>query len=493
MQELPVSHLCLISYNCVVQLKERRHIEIDASRISRLIPSAMLVITPSITIAGFIFLFYILWVRQFRYHRARKHAQLLAESQALDTQEMPLPIAQEIYDSLMHAEFPFWFWKGIELALFRTYAIPTISSLLAKTSRLVSPEVLPRRYVETEVLFLEFALRKWGTVPWLQATARTRAIHAGYRKSGAVREEDMLFTLAALATQPVTLVEKLEWRRLNEAELCAVGTLYRAMADAFDIDYSVYLAPYVDKKPSTGLLGLDFYYALHDWQMAYEARVMRYTPQNRVLCDAAIGLLLWGVPGASVRQFVTTALTTVMDDPLREAMGFPPTPVWVAKMTTSLLDARRWFLRYLCPPRPDALKIQRWKDLDPSSIGCAFAPAKATTSKDSDPGSGLDSNLQGERPKNSRGGIYKTPTTRMVSYVAAPYFVKPTIWNRWFSLGTWWWWAVGRPIPGAEEIHEPDGYSIPALGPPLGRTTAAQKREEEAVLAVGLSKGWQHL
>lgn len=476
-----------------MSFQERRYVEIDPSRVARLIPSGMPVITPSITIAGFIFLFYLLWVRQFRYHRARKHARLLVESQALDTQEMPLPVAQDIYDSLMHAEFPFWFWKGIELALFRTYAIPTISSLLAKTSRLVAPEALPRRYVETEVLFLEFALRRWGTVPWLQATARTRAIHAGYRKSGAVREEDMLFTLAALATQPVTLVEQLEWRRLNEAELCAIGTLYRAMADAFDIDYSTYLAPYVDKKPSTGLLGLDFYYALHDWQKAYEARAMVYTPQNRVLCDAAVGLLLWGVPGASVRQFVTTALTTIMDDSLREAMGFPRTPVWIAKITTSLLEARRWLLRYMCPPRPDAFKIQRWKDLDPSSVGCAFAPAKTASSKAGSPLSSPGSTDQGGQPNNSRDRLKQAPPTRMVSYVAAPYFVKPTMWNRWLSPGTWWWWAMGRPTPGAEQIHEPDGYSITALGPSLGRTTAAQKREEEAVLAVGLSKGWQYL
>jgi hypothetical protein len=296
----------------------------------------------------------------------------------------------------------------------------------------------------------------------------------------------MLFTLAALATQPVTLVEQLEWRRLNEAELCAIGTLYRAMADAFDIDYSAYLAPYVDKKPSTGLLGLDFYYALHSWQMAYEARAMTYTPQNRVLCDAAVGLLLWGVPGASLRKFVTTALTTIMDDSLREAMGFPPTPVWIAKMTTSLLGARRWLLRYLCPPRPDALKIQRWKDLDPSSIRCAFAPAKTGSSKTVEALSKLGSNCQEDQ-------LEQTPSTRMVSYVAAPYFVKPTIWNRWLSPGTWWWWAMGRPTPGAKKIHEPEGYSIPALGPPLGRTTAAQKREEDAVLAIGLSKGWQYL
>ncbi|KAH8690686.1 hypothetical protein BGW36DRAFT_350167 [Talaromyces proteolyticus] len=396
------------------------------------------------------FIAYLILIRHCRYSRSARHVRLFSESQVLDRQEMPLPVAQKIYDSLMHAEFPFWFWKGIELALFRTYGIPTISSQLAKTSRLVAPDALPRRYVETEVLFLEFALRQWGTVPWLQAMARTRAIHAAYRKSGSVKEEDMLYTLASLATQPVLLVEKLEWRSLNEVELTAVGTLYRAIGDALSIDYTLHLQPFI-KKEGTGQNGLDFYSALRDWQVSYETREMVYTPQNKLLCDAAVGLLLWGVPGKSLKRFITTALTTIMDDLLREAMGFPPTPYWIASITKCILATRKMFLRHLCPPRPDLLK------------------------------------------KKVRVHGPSVPNTIMRSYVAAPYFVEPTVWNRWFSLGTWWWWALGLPIPGKDSAHQPEGYYIPALGPPLGRTVASQRREEKKVKAVGLSKGWQYL
>ncbi|QKX61649.1 uncharacterized protein TRUGW13939_08801 [Talaromyces rugulosus] len=421
---------------------------------------------------------YVVLIRRLRFRRAAHHARLVADSSNLDNEEMPLPVAQEIYDSLMHAEFPFWIWKGIEMGLFRTYAIPTISAQLAKTSRLLPPK-LPRRYVETQVLFLEFTLRKWGTVPWLQAMARTRAIHAGYRESGAVREEDMLYTLAALATTPVLLVEKLEWRSLSDVELAAIGTLYRAIADALEIDYSLYLASWTPGEQRTSIVGLDFYHALHRWQVRHEIRHMVYMPQNELLCEAAVDMLLWAIPGKPLKRFVTTALTSVMDDLLREAVGFPPTPFWIAHTTYAVLDIRKFCLRYLCPPRPDFLKIQ-WCDSDPSSIQCAFAVDKSF--------------CRHGRPDKEFAGSCRTdpPRTGMTTYVAAPFFVKPTFRNRWLSPKAWWWWALRLPIPGDKPVvHKAGGYTIPDLGPRgLGCMDAAQEKEEAKVETVGLAKGW---
>jgi hypothetical protein len=48
---------------------------------------------------------------------------------------------------------------------------------------------------------------------------------------------------------------------------------------------------------------------------------------------------------------------------------------------------------------------------------------------------------------------------------AAPYYVKPTFWNRWGPTA-WLTWALGRPVPGDEgDKYYPAGYSIPDLGP----------------------------
>ncbi|KAI4142140.1 MAG: hypothetical protein LQ340_007429, partial [Diploschistes diacapsis] len=177
---------------------------------------------------------YLLLIRLLRYRRAHHHQQIHYQP---STPQSTILRAQSIYRSLFQLEFPFLATKGIQLALFRTYAIPTISSLLDRTKLLSSPITVAHRYSETWALFNEFALREWGSPHWVQAMARTRAIHAAYRKSGKVREEDMLYTLAAVATQPVVLINRWEWREITDEEICAIGTLYRGIGDALDIDY----------------------------------------------------------------------------------------------------------------------------------------------------------------------------------------------------------------------------------------------------------------
>lgn len=50
-------------------------------------------------------------------------------------------------------------------------------------------------------------------------------------------------------------------------------------------------------------------------------------------------------------------------------------------------------------------------------------------------------------------------------YVAAPLYVKPTIWGRWSPMA-WMVWMMGRPLPGdGGDTYSPEGYKIPDLGP----------------------------
>jgi hypothetical protein len=420
---------------------------------------------------------YLLLIRWLRYRRRSYHNALFA--QYSHGQDMSVPVAQQIYTSLFDAEFPFFLMKGIQLGLFRTYSIPTISSLLNRTALLSSHDTVARRYAETEVLFLEFAMREWGSVPWLEAMARTRAIHAAYRKAGSVREEDMLYTLAALMTQGVNLIEQWEWRNLSDVELCAAGTLYRGIADAMGIDYSAFLSDKQIQTPS-GLSGLDFFHALRAWQRSYEARAMFYTPQNHVLAQAGMDLLLCGVPGTPLKKLATAALTVLMDVPLRTAVGYPAPPRMVTACVTAILFARRFFLRHFCPPRPEMFRIRRTIDISMPPT-CAFA-ATAAASKSAT-----------TVPDQLESAPHDEKKTVMTSYIGAPYFVAPSVWNRW-SPGAWWWWMLGLPLPGDKprngSTYHPGGYSIPQVGPRVGKGVVSQRREEDAVREVVMMKGW---
>ena len=412
---------------------------------------------------------YLSLVRYLRFRRVYVHRDIFQSSMDNSSANLTVPAAQEIYRSLFNMEFPLLFTKGIQLALFRTYAIPTISSLLDRTTLLSSSRTVPQRYSETWALFNEFALREWGSKAWLQGIARTRAIHGSYRKSGKIREEDMLYTLAVVATQPVDLIQTWEWRKLTEVELHAVGTLYQGIAEALDIDYETFFRKAAlesakrdsdDSKSASQqddlsevtsnlyTTGLDFFNALRAWQYSYEARAMRYAPANHNLAAAGIDLLLWGVPGKQLKRIATTVLTVLMDPPLRSAVGYPAPSNGLRMLTVACLEIRRFVLRYLSPPRPEFSRIRPTRDI----------PNAQSSSQ--------------------------TRKTTLTSYIAAPYFVVPTIWNRW-GPGAWWWWCLGLPLPGDDGGYfKPEGYLIPDIGPSLGKTTRAQALEEDAVKAL---------
>ncbi|KAI1439893.1 hypothetical protein F5Y02DRAFT_424805 [Annulohypoxylon stygium] len=436
--------------------------------------SKFLVTTPVLLV-----IFYLIVVRQLRYRRAYSNTKVLLNAPAHEDYGSSVRRAQIIYRSLINAEFPFLFVKGIELALFRTYAIPTISSLLDKTAVLSSKSSVPRRYSETWALFVEFALADWGSERWIQAMGRTRAIHAAYRKAGKVREDDMLYTLAVLATQPVRLINTWEWRRLTDDELSAIGTLYRGLAEAFDIDWQKEFADMAEKEKKTQAYsifddvcvnlihpsnaspetGLSFFHALSAWQQLYEDHAMRHIPANHLLASTAVDLLLWGVPGQGLKQVTTKFLVALMDDPLRVAVGYAAPSTMHRICVKVILTSRKLALRYLSLPRPSFLTIEPTRVIDPEG-----------------PYSQVDTPNGAPLQHQSR--------TLLTSYVAEPYYVKPTIWNRW-GPGAWWWWFLGHPLPTQEDQHYiPGGYLIPEIGPRQGKTPTVQAREEEAVRAL---------
>lgn len=96
----------------------------------------------------------------------------------------------------------------------------------------------------------------------------------------------------------------------------------------------------------------------------------------------------------------------------------------MAKIFSTLLATRKLVLRYLTLPRPSFLRYVSFTD---------------------------------KPDKNNRYFL--------TNWEAAPYYVKPTFWNRWgpAALLTR---LLGRPVPGDEgEKYYPFGYSIPDVGP----------------------------
>lgn len=144
--------------------------------------------------------------------------------------------------------------------------------------------------------------------------ARTRYLHSGYRASGKILDDDMLYTLALFALQPIRFISRFEWRSLSDLERCAIGTFWKSAGDALDISF--------DKLPSgkKGFRdGIQWLEEIDAWSEEYEARFMVPDVKNRETADQTTAVLVYMLPKMLVpvgMQFVSY----MMDARLRAAM-----------------------------------------------------------------------------------------------------------------------------------------------------------------------------
>jgi len=139
-----------------------------------------------------------------------------------DLRKMTNQEAWAIQRRLMATEFPFTHEKALQFALFKTYGIPTMSSLLVRTKQLSYSKYAGKRYSDTELLIAEFLSAPPDSRRANEATARMNYIHSIYQKQGYVSNDDMLYTLALFVLEPISWIKQYEWRELTDLEICAM-------------------------------------------------------------------------------------------------------------------------------------------------------------------------------------------------------------------------------------------------------------------------------
>lgn len=211
--------------------------------------------------------------------------------------------AWTIQKQVMQSEFPFMILKPLQFALSRvctiasasgspirveltksqTYGIPTTSALLLKTSQFSSTSTSLKRYADTGTLIGEFMAFEPRSVRAQTAIARTKFLQQGYRASGKILDNDMLYTLSLFALEPIRFLEQYEWREMTELEKCAAGTYWKSLGDVLDIRY--------DALPSgkTGFRdGLHWLEEIGSWAQTYEAKHMKPHARNKETADKTI-------------------------------------------------------------------------------------------------------------------------------------------------------------------------------------------------------------
>ena len=398
----------------------------ESSQLSWLSLSALL--SPKLIKTLLAVLLYLLTVRLLRYRRRTLLSASYPTSSSLS--HMTAREAQAIVYEIAHKEFPFLFGAGLQLALLRSYSIPSISQLLESTGGFTDPVGGAKRYADLIVLFAEFVQQDYATDGWVRALARVNCIHAPYERSGKIQNSHNLYTMALIAREPIRLMSKWEWRAFSETEKCAMGVWWAKVAEAMGISWEGLVKPTTpDGKWRNGIEWLE---SVWQWAEEYEAEYMMPAPANHVLVDATIGLLLYLVP-SSLNGWAEKAVLTLMDQKLRHATLYPDPPRWLEKLVHGLMRIRGLLIRHLCLPRFEFNKITAI-DISPNEQGASYVN----------------------------------------QYLRAPWYAKATIANRW-GPSAWMRRAQGIPVPGNQATTFcPMGYTSSAnLGPRHGKKEQA--------------------
>jgi hypothetical protein len=214
-------------------------------------------------------------------------------------------------------EFPWDCERALEFALFRTFAIPSIGGLLARTGEFT--ERTQKRYDDTELLIAEFIEDGYDGPRGKRAIARMNRIHARYKIANA----DSLYTLGTFVCEPKRWLDQFSWRPLMQKERDAVFTFWMEVGKRM----------HLSDLPET-------YNDLEAFYEAYERDHFGFHEGAQRVALAARDLILAKYLPEPLQAHGALAVHALMDDPLLEALRLERPPAWLRKLVVAVLKAR---------------------------------------------------------------------------------------------------------------------------------------------------------
>lgn len=213
-----------------------------------------------------------------------------------------------------------------EVALMRTYCVPSISKLLNRTEEFTHcPQ---KRYDDTSIIVGEMI--KWGynSDRGKEALQRMNALHGRFK----IDNGDFLYVLSTFIFEPIRWNVQFGWRLMCEQEKLASFYFWREVGKQMQIQ----------NIPET-------YEELERYNLDYERQNFRYSDTNRRVGEATRDLFLSWFP-SWMRSAIKPGIYALLDDTMLDAFGFPyPSPL-LRSVMVSLLKIRAKLIR-LFPPR----------------------------------------------------------------------------------------------------------------------------------------------
>lgn len=264
----------------------------------------------------------------------------------------------EIYRISVAHEFPWDYRRALELALFRTYCVPSISALLDATGEFrTRPQ---QRYDDTALLMAEMVEHGYDSERGREALRVVNKVHGRY----AISDDDMRYVLSTFVFDPIDWIDRFGWRRLSGNERLAGFHYYLEVGRRMGIrdvpgDFDEFRA----------------------FKTAYERDRFVYRETNERVGNATVNLFCSWVP-APLRPLARLSVYGLLDDDVRRAFGFPAAPGWLTRTEVVALRARAAVVRLLPPRRNSALLGVRSRSYPgypdgyrPADLGAPAPPA----------------------------------------------------------------------------------------------------------------------
>jgi hypothetical protein len=278
----------------------------------------------------------------------------------------PVKDFHEIYRLMGTYEFPWDMNQALSFALFRTYAVPSIGGLLARTGEFTER---PQKRHDDTVLILDAVLEHgMASEDGRTAIRRMNQMHRAY----GIGNDDLRYVLATFVVTPIRWVDQFGWRRTTEIERIASANYYRELGRRMGIR----------DIPET-------WQAFARLLEAYECDRFGFDLGGRAVAEATLALLATFPPNDRVAVGLVRRISfATMDDSLLDAFAFPRPSRVTRRLVRGGLKARGRMVRFL-PARtqpyfarqlpqvrsyPDGYEVGRLGTFPP---GCPVPPPRS--------------------------------------------------------------------------------------------------------------------
>lgn len=238
----------------------------------------------------------------------------------------PKEDCQEITYLVGAYEYPWLTKKSLEFALFRTYAVPHTSRILAATGQFERHG--QKRYDDTTLMLAGIVEKGYDSDYGKMVIAKMNELHGRWN----LKNEDMLYVLSTFIFEPIRWHNKYGWRKPTEHEKQTSYYFWREVGKRMGIKHI----------PKT----LEAY---EQFNIAHEKQYFAYDDANRAIGLSTINLFLSWYPKI-LRPLVFQVILSFMDEPLLNGMGFKKAPAIVSFISHRMLTFVGLVLRYM-PPR----------------------------------------------------------------------------------------------------------------------------------------------